>query len=372
MKFKFIFWLLATSYVLLAIYSFSQVDLNLTLSSHLLYQSFQTKLTYLGYFNRPLSTAIYIAILILLNTLYLILYTSAKNNKLSRKHVWIIVITAAVILLFSYPAFSHDIFNYIFDARIVTKYGLSPWHYRALDFPADLWIRFMHWTHRLTPYPPFWIGLSLIPSFLGFGKFVLTLFLFKLLAAGFYLGSIWLILQLTKGLLPAILFAFNPLVIIETLVNGHMEIAMIFLGLLAIYLVLSRRRFLSWISFIGSIGIKYMTIFLAPVLLKGKSWLRRSVWLGLILTAAWIIYYGFQPWYVLWVLPFAYLLPVKSWEVKVVTLFSIAALFWNLPIVSFGDFNLPTPTDRLITYVVLPFAVLTIPFFIKSTYEKIH
>ena len=107
-----------------------------------------------------------------------------------------------------------------------------------------------------------------------------------------------------------------------------------------------------------------MTVYLTPVLIKG-SLLRPTIWLGMILTTAWIIYYGFQPWYVLWVLPFAYLLPVKSWEVKLITLFSIAALFWNLPLVSSGDFNLPNPTNRLITYVLLPFMAMV-------AYEKIR
>ena len=370
MKFKFLFGLLPVGYTLLAIYSFSQIDLNLTLSVHPLYQSFQKQLISLGYFHRPFSMIIYIALIILLVISYLSLVISVKKKLISQRQLWFLVIITVIVLLFSYPAFSHDIFNYIFDARIVTKYGLSPWHYRALDFPSDTWIRFMQWTHRLTPYPPLWIGLSLIPSFLGLGKFTLTLLLFKLMAAGFYLGCCKLIAKLNPQALA--LFALNPLVVIETLVNGHMEIALIFFALLAIYLNLQHKTTLSWLSFITSVGIKYMTFYLAPVLIKGKHWLRPTIWLGLISTAAFIFWYGFQPWYVLWVLPFALLLPGKSWEIKLLILLSFAALLWNLPAVSSGDFNLPNPTSRLIIYVLLPFAVLTIPFFIKSAHEKIH
>lgn len=357
MKFKLLVLLLATSYVLLAIYSFSHLDLNLTLSTNPIYQSFQKQLTYLGYFNRPLSTIIYLSLIFLLTTCYLILTTLAKKNLISHRQTWLTIFLITLILLFSYPAFSHDIFNYMFDARIVTKYGLSPWEYKALDFPVDTWTRFMRWTHRPSVYPPVWIGISLLPSLLGFGKFTLTLGLFKLFAAAAYLGCCKLISKLNQKAL--VLFAFNPLVIIETLVNGHMEIIMVFFGLLAIYLTLQHRRFLSWVSFIGSVGIKYMTVYLTPILLKGDKWLRRTVWLGLILTTVWIIYYGFQPWYGLWILPFAYLLPIKSWEVKLLTLFSLAAPFWNLPLVSFGDFRLPDPTNRLFIYVFMPFIFLS-------------
>jgi hypothetical protein len=320
MKFKLLVLLLAISYLLLAIYSFSQVDLNLTLSSHPIYQSFQRQLTSLGYFNRPLSTAIYIFIVLLLVTGYWLLANF--------KRIWLLIALTTVILLPSYPAFSHDIFNYMFDARIVTRYQLSPWEYKALDFPADTWTRFMRWTHRPSIYPPVWIGLSLIPSILGMGKFTLTLLLFKAMAAGFYLGCCKLISKLNP---PALgLFAFNPLVIIETLVNGHMEIAMAFFALLALHSI--QRKLFSWLSLTTSVGIKYITIFLLPVMIN-KKYLRPSVWLGIALLIAWVIYYGFQPWYLLWVLPFAYLLPVKSWEVKLVTFSSLAALFWNVPFI---------------------------------------
>ena len=316
------------SFLLLTVYSFSQVDLNLTLSSNPVYQSFQKQLTYLGYFNRPLSTGIYVFLILLLATSYWLLAKSAAKKILTHRQLWMFISLTVIMLIFSYPAFSHDIFNYMFDARIVTKYGLSPWEYKALDFPADTWTRFMRWTHRPSVYPPVWIGISLLPSLLGLGKFTLTLFLFKLLAASFYLGCCKLISKLNHPAL--VLFAFNPLVIIETLVNGHMEIAMAFFGLLAIYL--SRRKLLSWLSFFASIGIKYMTVWLLPVIINPK-YLRQSVWLGIVLVIAWVIYYGFQPWYLLWVLPFVYLLPLNSLEVKLLTLASIAALFWNVPFV---------------------------------------
>src|SRR3990167_10379800 len=104
MKFKFLLGLLAIGYTLLAIYSYSQVDLNLTLSTQPLYQAFQKHLTYLGYFNRPLSTAIYIGLVILLTIGYLILLNLAKQKLVSRKQIWLLIFLITFILLFSYPA----------------------------------------------------------------------------------------------------------------------------------------------------------------------------------------------------------------------------------------------------------------------------
>ena len=51
----------------LGAYSFSQIDLNLTLFQFQPYLDFQYWLTQLGYFNRPLSTAIFLLILAVSN-----------------------------------------------------------------------------------------------------------------------------------------------------------------------------------------------------------------------------------------------------------------------------------------------------------------
>lgn len=355
--------LLAVSSLGLTLYSFSQVDLNLTLSTNSTYQSFQTQLTNLGYFHRPLSTALYITIILLLVTCYWLLVRLADKQAITKRQLWLLIGLMVIILLPSYPAFSHDVFNYLFDSRIVTKYGFSPWHYKALDFPADDWIRFMRWTHRPSVYPPIWIAVSLIPSFLGFGKFIITLGLFKLLAAATYLSSCALILKIAHQLKKArpvtylALFALNPLIIIESLSNAHMEIVMIFFALLAVNLYLSQKRPLAWLSLLASIGIKFMTGYLGLILIKGEKYLRYSVWLGTIILVAFIAWYGFQPWYLLWVLPFALL--TKGWERQLWIIASIAALFWNIPLIYLGDFDLPNPQLRLFLYVIVPFLLGT-------------
>jgi len=138
----------------LIIYSYSQIDLNLTLSSNQLYQSIQQQLIYLGYFNRPLSTVVFTILLFLLFTFYFFILYLVNKKKVTLQKILLLVVLTCVILLFSYPAFSHDIFNYMFDARIVTKYYQNPYFHSALDFPNDLWTRFMHWTHRTYPYGP--------------------------------------------------------------------------------------------------------------------------------------------------------------------------------------------------------------------------
>ncbi|MCL4390465.1 hypothetical protein M1345_03705 [Patescibacteria group bacterium] len=188
----------------LGVYSYSQIDLNLTLLQTPWFLSFQHLMIQLGYFNRLLSTAIFAGLLLLLFLFYLLLLRQKPN-------LFILVAGVVVLTLFAYPAFSHDFFNYLFDARIVTHYGQNPYFFKALDFPTDTWTRFMQWTHRTYPYGPIWLALTVPLSYLGFGKFILTVFNFKIMFAAAYVGSVVLIKKLS-GVKNALFFAANPLV----------------------------------------------------------------------------------------------------------------------------------------------------------------
>src|SRR3989344_1318451 len=105
--------LLSTTYILIIIalflYSFTQVDLNLTLSQFSLWQIAQKFFQHIGYFNRPLSTSFYIMIVLLLFGFYTFFLYLASKNKISKKQVWSLTIISTVILSFSYNAFSYEL-----------------------------------------------------------------------------------------------------------------------------------------------------------------------------------------------------------------------------------------------------------------------
>ncbi len=124
-KFVFVFWFL--NVIGLFLYSLTQVDLNLTLSRAPLINSIVKVFQNIGYFQRPLSTTIFLVLILLLFALYLILLYLSKKGKLSRREFWWLIILTSAVLLFSYPAFSYDIFNYMFDAKTIVFYQQNPW-----------------------------------------------------------------------------------------------------------------------------------------------------------------------------------------------------------------------------------------------------
>lgn len=258
--------------LLYTLYSFTQVDLNLTLSSFPVYQEIQQKLLWLGYYNRPASSVIFVSLVVMMFLNYVFMQKSNFFSGRNKRFFVFLVLAAAFAGLISYPAFSHDFFNYMFDARIVTLYHQNPYYFRALDFPGDLWVRFMHWTHRTYPYGPVWLLLTLPFSFLGFGKFVLTLFLFKAMFVSFYLLNVYLVYRIASlsgrknPLDAAALFAFNPLIITETLVSPHNESALLTFLLLSLYFLFrGRRGFISGLCFLVAALVKYVSAVLLPL-----------------------------------------------------------------------------------------------------------
>lgn len=323
------------------LYSFTQIDLGMTLTEMSIWRAIQTSFQYIGYFLRPLSTGIYctlIAILFILSGITL--YEAAKKT-LTKRDMWSIAGVIAATVGLSYPAFSYDLFNYMFSAKTIILYGKNPYTVIPLQFTGfEPWLSFMHWTHAPSIYPPFWIALTIIPFVLGFDIFLLTLWNFKVLMILSYLVSVWAIAKTLdhekhNSVLGMAIYATSPIVIIEGLVSGHNDIVMMVFALLSIVAFSQRKRITSWLLLFFSIGIKIMTLFLIPSLFfKSRRW----PMLGLMILALLAIFTQreFYPWYFLWIIPFVALLP----EVRFLTIlafgFSLGLLSRYVPFLYFG------------------------------------
>lgn len=244
----------------LGIYSYWLIDPNITFFQNNYWVLFRDWAVYLGYYRRDISFLVFFILLILLFFFHYLLVK--KYKQLSPLKIAALL---ALVGCVSYPFFSHDLFNYLFDARILTHYGLNPYTHTALDFRGDLWTRFMHWTHRTYPYGPTFLPLTLIPSFLGWGKFSLTFFLYKAMNGALYFLAVYLLSKKNKR--EALFFATHPLIIIEGLVNAHNDMIAVSLGLIGIYLLEKKYNIWGRILLFVSAGIKYVTL---PIVFIGS------------------------------------------------------------------------------------------------------
>lgn len=378
--------------IALFFYTFTQVDLSLTLSRAGFVQTIEKSFQQIGYFNRPLSTEIYIVILIALFGYYLYFLYLAYKNKIDKKKIWILIISSAIILAPSYTAFSYDIFNYIFDTKIITFYHQSPYLHRALDYPGDPMLSFMHWTHRYYPYGPAWLVITTPLSFIGMNIFLVTYFLFKILIVGLYLGSVYFIGKITQKINPEsekfslVFFALNPLVIIESLVTSHNDVAMIFFALFGVYLFFLRRKVLAIVLIVISALIKIPSVvLLAPIFLsfipqnKIKLNSERYVWLFVLVSLTGLVYsmtkLEIQPWYFLWVMPFICLLKPNKYVVSLTVGVTLGLVLRYAEFLYFGTWDNVFLRNSLTAAAALfPIALVClvdlIPGKVKASYRK--
>jgi hypothetical protein len=290
----------------LSVYSYVLQDGNITFFNNSLWTSFRNAAVELGYHQRATSWYIFLGILVLLFAFHWYCIKHAKKMNPVK-----LALLIGGILMFSYPLLSHDFFNYMFDAKILTFYHQNPYLHKALDYPSDPWIRFMHWVHRPYPYGPVFLAVTVVPAFLGMGKFVIHFFLLKATTAFFYFISVYFLAKIDRK--QALFFATQPLVIIEGLVSGHNEIVGLGFAFIGIYYILNKPDWKGRVLMLLSTLVKYMTasylIILSPKI-KWAKWFNIAAFvgtLGLILYPSYTV--EIQAWYFLNLLLFVVLYP---------------------------------------------------------------
>ena len=281
------FWLTLIFYWLVlsvwAVFSFSQTDPNLTLINQPFFINFQNMIwNWGGDRNRLVIT--YVGIIIAGFILYGLIYQKLKQlnltlNMVLEKWGWKKLVLGYFLfclpLFFSYNALSHDVFNYIFNAKMVVVYGANPHVKVALDFAFDTWTRFMHNVHTPAPYAYGWTALSLTPYILGFGKFLLTWLMFRVMAFVSILLLIYSWWQYAKTVKVQLkidqmaLVLLNPLMLIEIISNQHNDLWMMVPAIYGLVLMVGSQknkwRLLGgWLLFGLSVSIKYASILLLP------------------------------------------------------------------------------------------------------------
>ncbi len=355
---RLIYFLFLALIVALAVYSYVLIDPNLFVSSVRL-ENIREQFINFGYHQRETSSQIYIGLVVF--TLGLHFYFLKHFKRFS---IWAIVIPLSLLGIFSYSFLSHDLFNYMFDAKILTFYKQNPYLYKALDFPSDHWLRFMRWTHRNYPYGPSFLPITLIPSWLGLGKFFLSFFLFKGMFAGFYLWAVYCLNKMNRKW--AVFFATNPLVIFEGLINAHNDLIALSLGIIGIYF-LNKNKVLPRILFLLSAGIKYSTLPLLLLVKDKKSILNK---IALVLFIGILVYLSFwqeiQPWYFLTILV---LLPFYERFIQRASIFFSGLLFSYYPYVRFGEGSYANQIV-LKHQVILIFFVFNVVYYFFSLFKE--
>lgn len=323
-------WWLIGYFLLLSVYavfSYSLTDPNLIISSWPPYWNFQTWM-WQTFFNNPrLLTYSYLGIILLIQSwwLYGMWRASRTTSPASSKNRnwWLATLGLFLVpLFFSYNALSHDVFNYMFNAKMVVLFKADPHVKVALDFAYDDWTRFMHNTHTPAPYWYGWTAASLVPYTLGFGRFLTTWLSFRL----FSILSLVVLFNLTWKSIQAwtkknpnwVLIGtfFNPLMLLEIVSNSHNDLWMMVPAVASLVLLAGRKRSVLAVIFSAillglSASTKLATLVLIPTWLLlcffpkhpvlKKTWSILAI-LSLFTPLLTARSQQFHPWYLSWLL----------------------------------------------------------------------
>jgi hypothetical protein len=328
-----------------------------------------------AFVNRTVTTLIYSLFVVSFFVFYLIFVKLSRDNKLSGRECIALIILTAGVLLFSYPAMlSYDIFNYIATAKVAFFYHENPYLIMPIQFANDPVLLFTHAANKTALYGPLWISITGIPYLLGIGNFLLTLLNFKLFISIFYLASSFLVYRLSKNIQSVVLFSLNPLIIVESLISGHNDIAMMFLVLISLYFM--KRRIIGISFYIFSILIKYSTIFLLPIYVV--LFVRRKVNRYSFLYSAismFVIFLlsplrgEFYPWYAIWFLPLLFIFTNEGALLLLIESLCFGLLLSYLPFMYSGTYSGLTPMLKL-AFTFLPVAAVIIYVGVKYLWPK--
>lgn len=399
-------------------FSYGLVAPNLVLSSWPPFWQWQQFMWQTFFNQRHLATQVFVSVVTLLLVSYWLLSRQWSNYN---HHLKLSLIGLSFLLAtLANNALSYDVFNYMFNARMMVIYQANPHVQVALNFADDPWTRFMHNTHTPAPYGYGWTVLSLIPYSLGFSKLILTWEAFRLFSVLSLLGLLATYFWIARHNHDqriwhwGSLLALHPLLLVEIITNSHNDLwmmvpAVISLSIMAKVVTQAQQLKVavrgsllatSLVLLVASISIKLATVVLLPIWclllllslnlrVRDKLWPQvRSWWpiwasLALFVPLLTARSQQFHPWYLTWSLAWLPLLTEtdtkpgtlrnlvrRSWIVFLLGL-SVSSLYRYVPWLWSGGFDGDVVWQQKMITWVLP-SLLALIYALYTTLRQLN
>jgi hypothetical protein len=206
--------------------------------------------------------------------------------------LWGCVVLAGIMLVFAPFMLSHDLFVYADYGNTLLTTHANLYFTTPISVSNSYITHLDDWRYAVAAYGPLWLGIT-IPVALVSGSDPLRYIIsFRALALCAHLFNTWLVLQILRAsgrsprmvMLGTLLYALNPLMLIESALGAHNDTEMITFLLLGILLCVRGEqrgfaRFVDYVlpavAFTLAILIKYTSL---PVLVLYLALLVRKSW----------------------------------------------------------------------------------------------
>lgn len=219
-------------------------------------------------------------------SLFLIIYRKVKDH-----HNFLFFIGVALVarfgLLFAWPGLSDDLYRFFWDG-VIANQGISPYAWT----PAELMARgdvvstylaeqiypHLNSTEYYSVYPPLAQLFYRWATFFSPDNIYYSAIFMRLIILAAESGIIYVLLKLLPALrFPqknALLYALNPLVILEFTGNLHAEVIMLFLFLYGFWWMIQGRWLLFSLLFAAGVLTKLTILLLLPLFIRRLGWKR--------------------------------------------------------------------------------------------------
>ncbi len=206
---------------------------------------------------------------------YFLIIKNCKKILKDNKQTLIFVAIISVLFCIIVPYGDRDIFAYIANGWANSHYNENPYYLSVQDVEdkyqvSDEMFKEIAsvWKNEKLTYGPVCIIVGSILTFFSFGNLGLALLLYKLFNLFIHLGSTYLIMKTTNKKKMTLLYAINPVVLMQGLSSVHNDLLVVFLIVLAIYFAVKKKDFLVTTMILSiAVAAKYVAILILPFLI---------------------------------------------------------------------------------------------------------
>ncbi|MFP4094580.1 MAG: polyprenol phosphomannose-dependent alpha 1,6 mannosyltransferase MptB [Cyclobacteriaceae bacterium] len=235
---------------------------------------------------------------------YLWIYYQVQHSK-----EWVVLIAAALLirlmLLPMMPNLSDDVYRFVWDGRLLIQgedpFAYSPDELMQRGYDKDLagidqeLYQSLNSPGYFTIYPPVHQAVFALSAWLGSSVWQSAVIIRLLLILGECL-TFWLLSRLFRqhriSQKTLLLYALNPLVIVELTGNLHFEGLMVTFLLLSYWLMKQQKLLLSASGFGLAVCTKLLPLMLLPLYLRRLGWKKAAVY---YLTVGGVVFLLFAP-----------------------------------------------------------------------------
>jgi hypothetical protein len=219
-----------------------------------------------------ITLAIFIMILFGYGILF---YVSSKKITKLGLILTVMIISLCVI---TPPFLSRDAGAYMLGAKNFSIYHSNPYLVGLNSVPSNTWSSELGeiWTLKYPfAYGPLFLFIASIATVPNFIHLISAVYLYKIIVLVAYLLSVYIFSKIAEKLLlkkyNVFLYALNPAILLNGLIEGHNEMFIVLFLLFSIYFINNDKFARSYFSWIAAVLVKYNVLIFLPVFWKSKS-----------------------------------------------------------------------------------------------------